>query len=127
VDRVAALIATFPADRQFDLWSGVGLASSFAGGSNRGELEMLRETAAPFRVQLAFGAAVAARGHMDAHHTSPHTELACQVYSGLASEQAVHILDEARKDLPMYDREPAYEIWRKRIQEQFALELGRRK
>ncbi len=127
VDRVAALISTFPRERQVDLWSGVGLASSFAGGSNRRELEMLRETAAPFRVQLARGAAVAARGHLDARHTSPHTELACQVYSGLSSEQAAHILDEARKNLPMHSSEPAFEIWSRRTQEQFALELGRRK
>jgi enediyne biosynthesis protein E3 len=127
VDRVAALISTFPQERQVDLWSGVGLASSFAGGSNRGELEMLRETAAPYRLQLARGAAVAAKGHQDARHSSPHTELACQVYSGLSGAQAAQILDEARQNLPMHDKEPAYEIWRKRTQEQFALELGRRK
>jgi hypothetical protein len=126
VDRVAALISTFPQPRQSDLWSGVGLASSFAGGSNRSELEMLREAAAPFRLQLARGAAVAAKGHQDAGYHSPHTELACQVYSGLSSAQAAQILDDARENLPMHDKEPAYEIWRKRTQEQLALEQGRR-
>jgi len=127
VDRVAALISTFPPQRQIDLWSGVGLASSFAGGAERGELELLRTTAARFRLQLARGAAVAAQGHQDAGHHSAHTELACQVYCGLSSAQAAHIIEEVRKDLPTHAKEPTYEIWRQRTQEQFALELGRRK
>lgn len=127
VDRVAALISTFPRQRQVDLWSGVGLASSFAGGASRSELEMLKETAAPFRLQLARGAAVAAKGHQDAGHSSAHTELACQVYCGLSGAQAAQILENARKDLPMHDKEPAYEIWRRRTQEQFALEARRRR
>lgn len=127
VDRVAALISSFPQERQSDLWSGVGLASSFAGGAERRELEMLKEIAAPYRLQLARGAAVAAQGHMDARYRSAHTDLACEVYSGLSSAQAVQILAEARKDLPMHETTPAYEIWRLRTQERLALELGRRK
>ncbi|HET8846193.1 MAG TPA: DUF1702 family protein [Ktedonobacteraceae bacterium] len=127
VDRVAALISTFPSRRQVDLWSGVGLASSFAGGANRSELEILKENAAPFHLQLARGAAVAAKGHQDAGHSSVHTELACQVYCGLSGAQAVQILENARKDLPLHGKEPAYEIWRRRTEAQLALEPGRRK
>lgn len=127
VDRVAALISAFPPARQVDLWSGVGLASSFAGGAQRSELELLQAAGASFHLQLARGAAVAARGHLDAGHHSAHTELACQVFCGLAGTQAADILEQARQDLPTAGREPAYEIWRQRTQERFALELGRRK
>ncbi len=135
VDRVASLIGSFPKQRQPDLWSGVGLASSFAGGATRAELELLKEKAAPYRLQLARGAAVAAKGQRDANHQSAHTDLACWIYGDLSGEQAVNILERTREELPMQDGvisenfggEPAYEIWRQRTQEQLALELGRRK
>jgi hypothetical protein len=127
VDRVVALISSFPPERQRDLWSGVGLASSFAGGAERQDLELLKEAASPFQLQLARGAAVAAKGHQDAGHWSAHTELACEVYCGLSSTQAVGILAEARSNLPMHDSVPAYEIWRERTQERLALEAGRRR
>jgi hypothetical protein len=127
VDRVAALISTFPARRRVDLWSGVGMASSFAGGAQSSELELLREAAEPFALQLARGAAVAARGHLDAGHRSEHTELACQVFCGLSGAQAARILEEARLNLPTDAAEPAYEIWRQRTQESFALQMGKRR
>ena len=127
VDRVAALISSFPLERQRDLWSGVGLASSFAGGAERRDLELLKEAASPFQLQLAYGAAVAAQGHQDAGHWSAHTEVACEVYCGLSSTQAAAILAEARFNLPMYASVPAYEIWRERTQERLALEAGKKR
>jgi hypothetical protein len=127
VERVATLILSFPLERQRDLWSGVGLASSFAGGAERRDLELLKKAASPFQLQLARGAAVAAKGHQDAGHWSAHTELACEVYCGLSSAQAVGILTEAGCNLPMHDSVPAYEIWRERTQERLALEAGRRR
>jgi hypothetical protein len=127
VDRVAALIATFPPERHTDLWSGVGLASAYAGGTSRRELEILRAAAGPYRLQLARGAAVAAKGRQDASNPTAHTELACQVFCGLSSEKAAYILEDTSKDLPPDGVEPAYEIWRQRTQAQFAVELERKR
>ncbi len=120
VERVAATITTFPTHRQADLWSGVGLACSYAGGASRSEIEALLTVAGPYRPQLARGAAVAAKGRRQAGNPAPHTELACQIFCGLSSEQAAHILDGASRDLPTNGIEPAYEIWRQRTQAQFA-------
>ena len=120
VDRVVMTIATFPSTRQADLWSGVGLACAYAGGVNRVEIESLLIAAGTYRLQLARGAAVAAKGRQQAGNPAPHTDLACQVFCGVSSEQAAHIIDETRAGLPVDGVEPAYEIWRQRAQAQFA-------
>jgi len=120
VDRVAMIISTFPEERRPDLWSGVGLACAYAGGVSRPEIEHLLTIANPYRLQLARGAAVAAKGRQQAGNSAPHTELACQVFSGLSSEQAAHIIDETSAGLPPDGVEPAYEVWRQRTQAQFA-------
>jgi hypothetical protein len=120
IDRVTTILETFPLSRQADLWSGVGMASSYAGGATRHELEQLRECAGPYQAQLARGAAVAAKGRQDGGNPAPHTDLACQVYCGLSSDLAVHILNVASKDIPTNSKEPAYEIWRQRTQAELA-------
>lgn len=121
IDRVAATIATFPPARQAELWSGVGLACAYGGGAGRADLETLRSIAGPYRLQLARGAAVAAKGRQQAGNPAAHTELACEIFCGTTSEQAAYITDVARSDLPNGSAEPAYEIWRRRTQAQFAV------
>ncbi|MEO7019927.1 MAG: DUF1702 family protein [Ktedonobacteraceae bacterium] len=120
VERVATTIAPFPLTRQADLWSGVGLACAYAGGVDRAALEHLQVVANPYRFQLARGAAVAAKGRLQAGNMAPHTELACEVFCGLSSQMAAHIIDITRENLPTNGVEPAYEIWRQRTQAQFA-------
>jgi hypothetical protein len=121
VDLAPTTIATFEPARQADLWSGVGLACAYAGGADQGELETLRQAAGPYRSQLARGAAVAAKGRQQAGNSAPYTELACAVFCGCSSEQAAHMTDLARVDLPTNGVEPAYEIWRQRTQAQLAV------
>jgi len=115
VERVAAIIATFPVARQAELWSGVGLASAYAGGGDRAVLESVWESAGSYQLQLARGAVVAANGRHQAGNSAAHTNLACQIYCGLPSEQAVHIAYVASENLPTDGPEPIYEIWRQRI------------
>lgn len=119
VESVIATLATFPQSRQSDLWSGVGAACAFAGGVDRTAIKVLRTAAGPYRTRLAQGAAVAAQGHQQAGTPTPHTELACEVFCGCTSTKAAHLADLAREDLPVKGVEPAYEIWRQRIEAQF--------
>jgi enediyne biosynthesis protein E3 len=121
VDRVSTTIIAFPAARQAELWSGVGLACAYAGGASRAAIERLRAVAGIYRSQLARGAAVAAKGRQQAGNPAAHTELACEIFCGTSSDMAAHITDIARADLPTDSIEPAYEIWRQRTQAQFAL------
>src|SRR5262249_3287757 len=58
-ERVANRIGRFAFDRHADLWSGVGLAATYAGGCAPHELPALVELAGEHRPQLAQGAAFA--------------------------------------------------------------------
>jgi len=120
VARLPATIASFPLPRQADLWSGVGLASAYAGGVSRQALEALWRAAGSHRPQLAQGAAFAAKARERAGNPAAHTTLACEVWGGLSADVAARLTDAALQDLPPDGIEPAYEIWRRRLQAQFA-------
>ncbi len=119
-DRIIATIAPFPPERQAELWSGIGMACTFAGGADRASIEMLRAAAGPYKSQLAQGAAIAAKGCKEAGTPAPHAELACEILCGSTSERVAYLATIARQDLPTNALEPAYEIWRRRTQAQFA-------
>ncbi|MBV9020081.1 MAG: DUF1702 family protein [Ktedonobacteraceae bacterium] len=125
VDHIATTLATFPLERQPDLWSGVGFACAYAGGVDRMDIETLWRTASPYRSQLAVGAAIAAKGRQRAGNLVDHTDLACQVLCGLSSTMAAHMTDVALQNLPTDSVEPAYEVWRQRLAAQFAVPADR--
>jgi hypothetical protein len=120
VERITQTIAAFPASRQPELWSGVGLAATYAGGVTQTELETLREKASPYQAQLAQGAAFAAKARQRAGNLTPHTELASQVLCNLPALEAAQLADTALQDLSANTSElPAFELWRRRIQAHF--------
>lgn len=123
VTRIVATIPTFSPARHGDLWSGVGLACAYAGGVSRLDIEALHAAAGSYRPQLAQGAAFAAKARQRAGNATVHTDLACEILCGLSSDMAANVTDIALQDLPFDDSdEPAYEIWRQRIQAQFAIQ-----
>lgn len=116
---VSEMIAGFPSERQSDLWSGIGLACAYAGGADNAGLKILKASAGSFQPQLAQGAAFAAKARQRANNPVAHTHLACETLCGMSAEQAAHITDAALENLPASGSIPAYEIWRRRIQEKF--------
>jgi enediyne biosynthesis protein E3 len=121
VRRLPRTIGAFPAARQADLWSGLGLACGYAGGRTRAEIEELRTAAGPCLPQLAQGVAFAAQARERAGILTPHTELAAEVICGMSAAEAAAVTVESLRSLPA-DRpeEPAFEVWRQRIQDHFA-------
>lgn len=121
VERIVATIGVFPEARQADLWGGIGLACAYAAGVvDREAIKALRTASGPYRSHMAAGAAVAAKFRLQTGGSAAHTDLACEVLCGLSSKMVAHIANLARKDLPLDGVEPAYEIWRQRLAEQFA-------
>jgi hypothetical protein len=123
--HIIPLVTAFASDRQADLWSGIAMACTFAGGASRAEVEELRAAAKDYPLQLAQGAAIAAKGQQQANLQTAHTELACEIFCNMSSEQAAHITDIAREDLPTSGPESAYEVWLQRTQAQFTYERTR--
>jgi hypothetical protein len=122
VARIPKTIATFPPSRHADLWSGVGLACSYAGGVAQAAIEDLRQAAGPYLPHLAQGAVFAASARQRAGNPAPQTDLACNILCGLSPCAAAVIADKALVDIPSDGAEPAYQVWRRRIQVQFAEE-----
>lgn len=126
-ERIQATISSFPRERQGDLWSGAGLACAYAGAPGAGSespadpslaAEMLRR-AGEHAPQLAQGVAFAVVCRERAANPAPQTEAACRTLWGLAPAQVSDMVDQARQDLSPDGAEPAFEDWRRRIQQRF--------
>lgn len=120
-ERVAAKIATFPQERQADLWLGIGVGSTYVGGLERPALEALRQIAGPYAVYMAIGAAFVAKGRKRAGNPVPHTDLSCEVFCGLSADQAAHETDLAFLNLPADTPQRAFEVLQQRLLTRFSM------
>jgi hypothetical protein len=111
------IIATFPEDRQADLWTGVGEACAFAGVRGPEALTGILQAAGRFAPQLGQGAAFAAKVRARGGNPTPHTELACRLFCRMSAAEAAALTDEALAGLPPDGEIPTFEVWRRRIQE----------
>lgn len=118
-ELVANMIDRFPEERRADLYSGAGLAATYAGGAEEPELAAFFEHAGRFRPQVAQGSAFAAAARIRADLVMPHTEVATGVFCGMGPEQAKKVTDEALIDLPPDGALPSWEVWRRRIADTF--------
>ena len=120
VELIATTISNFVAARQPDLWSGIGLAATCAGGVEADALQQLRKLSGQFSPQLAQGSAFASKARQRAGNLTSYTTLAVKILCETSAETAARVTDAALENLPMNAAEPAYEIWRQRIQHLFA-------
>lgn len=120
VDRIRVSIQRFHIARHADLWSGVGLACTYAGGCDEATIHQLKAAASTFAPELAQGAAFAAKTRLEAGLVVPHTALSCAVLCNCSVEQAAGETDIALRLLPLKaEAPPRYEIWRRNIQSAF--------
>jgi enediyne biosynthesis protein E3 len=120
VSRIPETIASFPLSRQADLWSGVGIACAYAGGAGRQSLQALRASSGRCKAQLAQGVVFAAEARRRANAPSTFTEIACEVICESSTSEAADLAIRALENLVPSGGEPAYEVWRRRIQLQFS-------
>jgi enediyne biosynthesis protein E3 len=121
---VTGLADRFPESRRADLYAGIGLAATYAGGADEEELVWLWRHAGQYRPQLAQGAAFAAGARVRAGLVVPHNDLATSVFCGMDSKDAAKVTDVAREGLPYDGPQPAFEVWRQRIAGEFASREG---
>jgi enediyne biosynthesis protein E2 len=120
-DRVAAAVEGFAGHRRADLWSGVGLAATFAGGCPAGGLASLRAAAGAYADEIALGSVFAAKARSYAGFVPEHSRVATETLTGLPVAEAVAVADatEVSPDETGPAGEPAYEVWRERIRARF--------
>jgi enediyne biosynthesis protein E3 len=115
VERICAMIARFDSTRRADLWSGVGLACAYAGGTDQVSIEALLIASGSHRDHLAQGAAFAAKARQRAGNPSPHTEAACRTLCATSADEAAALTDDCLAGLSHEGGLPAYEVWRSRV------------
>jgi hypothetical protein len=120
VDRVVQTVGTFAGGRRRDLWSGIGVAATFAGGVGRDELTALREASNGYEVHLQQGSIFAIKLRQRAGTLVAPTELACETLCEMTVPAALAMVDAATEDLPPDGAEPGYEVLRQRVQHQLA-------
>jgi hypothetical protein len=122
--QVAEQIGRFEAGRRADLWSGIGLASAYAGGAGEESLQALRKASGEHARELAQGAAFAAQARQRAGNPTEHTELACFVYCGVGAREAALATQTALAALPAGRDQTGqqYEAWRAGIRRLLARE-----
>jgi enediyne biosynthesis protein E3 len=120
VDTLAGVIARFSPRRRPDLWSGAGLACAYAGGVDGKVIRLMAEASDLHRAHVAQGVAFAAKARERAGNPTDHTEQVCRVICGLSAHDAARITDAALESLVPEGPDPAYEVWRRRIQRSFS-------
>jgi hypothetical protein len=115
-------VRAFAPARHADLWSGVGLAATFAGGSSHADLEELRTTAGEHGAELSLGSVLAAKARHYSGSVPGHTVTALAALAGMDVEEAVRLADRTEvteAGAAAAGSEPAYEIWRRHIRDSF--------
>lgn len=115
VNRIATAIETFDRERQSDLWSGVGLAATYAGGVDSRELEDLLARSGSLSNAFAQGVVFASEARRRAGNPVPHADLACRIVLGMPLALAADI---AVRCIPLGVDIESYQTWRERIQEE---------
>ena len=88
-EAVALRVAEFPAGRRADLWAGVGLAATYAGGCDPGDLAVLAVASGSHRAHLAQGSAFAAAAHVRSGLPLPaHCESGALAFTGAPATTA---------------------------------------
>jgi hypothetical protein len=118
-ELIATAIGGLSVSRRADLWSGVGLAATYAGIVEEATLRRLRELAGEHRSQLAQGSAFAAKARQRAGNLTDYTGLATEALCEMSASDAAHLCDIALENLPASAEQTAYETWRQRIQRHF--------
>jgi hypothetical protein len=119
-ELIANSLEMFAPERRPDMWSGIGLAAAYAGVLDVQGLKLLANVAGPYRPHLCQGATFAAKARQRAGNSTPHTELATRTLCGVSAVEAALLCDSMLEPPPLSLPEPAYEIWRRRIQDYFA-------
>lgn len=120
VRGIQAAIEAFEEPRRDDLWSGVGLAAAYAGGVDEGALRALRAAAGGRVAHVAQGAAFAAKARQRAANPAAHTEAACRILCGRGADGAAAVTDRMLEGCRDEGRDPAFEVWRRRIRHELA-------
>ena len=123
VDGVSEIIEATPAPARPHLWSGIGLATCYAGCADEPTLDRLVRASGQYEAHFGQGALFAIAARSRARIVPPHTELACRRLFAVGPDVAERWTDEAARGLTDSVAESAYTEWKSRLRAAVARQL----
>ncbi|MCK6546375.1 DUF1702 family protein [Myxococcota bacterium] len=127
-ERLAATVAAFPVERRPELWAGIGLAATYAGGVPAEWLHALVRSAGAHRVMLAQGSLLACHARHRAGNPAPHNDLAATILAGIdagslhrMAEEHLAKIDERSE---MTSGRTTWSVWIEGVRGALAAHLG---
>jgi len=108
--KISEAINQFSSDIKPNLWSGIGLSSTYAGGRQDSILD-LKKLSKNYFPNLAQGCTFAAKARRRADNITMHNRYACNLYCEMSVEDCAKLTDECLNNLDKHD----YESWRKEV------------
>ncbi|MFL5910272.1 MAG: DUF1702 family protein [Gaiellaceae bacterium] len=119
LEAVRDTIEAFPAERRPDLWSGVGVAATYAGGLGEERVARLRELTHPHESRLAQGAAFAVMARVRARNETRDTAIGARVLCGAPAPEVAERAEAALREVPQ-DADSPLEAWQACLRQTFA-------
>ncbi len=119
INKVLSNINSFPVRRHASLWRGVGIAVAYVGGCDEQTLKTLLRYAGTNRIQLAYGAALAARSRREANAVTTDTDQCSRLWFILTSGEA-NTFSIDRADPAAIENEEVYLNWIAQVEERLA-------
>lgn len=113
--KLLALVSSFDQKRHSDLFAGLGLAATYAGGSTVEDLEELVRGSGEQRASLFQGCVFAAEARRRAGNITTWTETAANILAGGSVEDVANLAVSTRPNARFVEGEPSYEHWRREI------------
>ncbi|MDM4719256.1 DUF1702 family protein [Micromonospora sp. WMMA1363] len=123
-ERVAETIEGFAPGRRADLYSGAGLAATYAGGADEEELRAFRRRAGAYHTHVSQGSVFAASARVRAGLVVPHNEVATRALCGMTVVEAADLAERRRPRGDTPGGPPGYEVWRRAVADEFVV-IGR--
>lgn len=93
IPQLQKLIDSFSYERKPDLWRGIGIASSYVGGSES-LLHEMYNLASSYQIQLASGAAFLTHSRAKAGTINQETEQACKLWCRMSVDEVVSLMNQ---------------------------------
>ena len=120
-NRIVEQLQKFPESRHADMWSGIGVASTYAGGVSEETLRNVKAAAGSYTSYVSLGSTQAARDRYLANNIVEHNDLACLVYCGMSAQSVAKMTIRVMEDLnidaneKVFVEQPIYEVYRENI------------
>ncbi len=119
IDIAKSTIDSFSANKQNDLWRGLGIAIAYVGGCSEDYLQVIFDKSLNFENDLATGAAMTLISRSFADSITPDTTLTCKIFCSKNTDEILAI-DAAIKSNIDSKAGDAFSLWIKHLEDSFA-------